>query len=332
MAEYVRPQQRLAGRIEIVEYDERWPSLYAREEERLRRVLGDRVARLEHCGSTSVPGLPAKPLIDIALEVPNTREEAAYVDDLEAAGYPLTIREPDWFEHRLFRRLDANVNLHVFPRGCSEVDRMLIFRDWLRAYEPDRELYARAKRELAERDWEYVQDYADAKTEVVTEIARRALVGAAARENAEWCELPERADGFWFSRERTPPYYPDAVTLRPGVDVSEILAAIDTSPGCSIKDSFDDLEAPGFRRLFRAHWLVGRRESLPEPRGPLQAIAHVSEHVTGLSNLQPGTPWAEAAAVACAVTGHGTIVGYEEAVPDGAESVGPLSVWTNEPA
>jgi GrpB-like predicted nucleotidyltransferase (UPF0157 family) len=326
MAEYVRPQQRLTSRIAIVEYDAEWPALYAREEERLRRVLGDRVVRLEHAGSTSVPGLPAKPLIDIVLEVPDTSDEGAYVDDLEAAGYPLTIREPEWFEHRLFKGPDTNVNLHVFPRACSEVDRMLIFRDWLRAYAPDRELYARAKRDLAARDWEYVQDYADAKTDVVMEIARHALVGAAARENAEWCALPEHGDGFRFSRVRTPQYFPDAVTLRPGVDVQDILAAIDTSPGCSIKDSFDDLEPPGFRRLFRAHWLVGRRETLP------QAAAHASEHVTGLYNLQREADWANAAAIACAQTGRGTVVGYERNVPAGAEAVGTLSVWTNEPA
>ena len=147
MTEYVRPQQRLAGRIEIAAYDERWPALYAREEERLRRVLGDRIVRLEHAGSTSVPGLPAKPLIDIVLEVPDTRDEAAYVPDLEGAGYPLTIREPGWFGHRLFKGPDTNVNLHVFSRGCEEIERMTRFRDWLRTNDRDRELYLRTKRE-----------------------------------------------------------------------------------------------------------------------------------------------------------------------------------------
>jgi len=229
--EYVQPRPRLQGRIELAEYDPSWPELYAREEERLRRVLGDRIARLAHAGSTSAPGLPAKPIVDIVLEVPDTRDEAAYVAPLEAAGYTLTIREPSWYEHRLFKGPDTNIDLHVFPRACSEVDRMLIFRDWLRTYEPDRDRYLRAKRELAARDWEYVQDYADAKSEVVGEIMRRALVGAAARENAEWCELPERGDGFWFSRVRTRPYYPDAVTLVPGVEVNAILAVIDASSG-----------------------------------------------------------------------------------------------------
>lgn len=137
-------------------------------------MLDDRVVRIEHTGSTSVPGLPAKPIIDIALEVPDSADEPAYVPDLEAAGYPLRIREPDWFEHRLFKGPDTNVNLHVFSAGCEEVDRMILFRDWLRENTADRELYAATKRDLAARDWKYVQQYADAKTAVVQEILARA--------------------------------------------------------------------------------------------------------------------------------------------------------------
>jgi GrpB-like predicted nucleotidyltransferase (UPF0157 family) len=166
--------RRLTEPIEIREYDPEWPRLYEREEGRIRSVLGDRVARIEHAGSTSVPGLPAKPIVDIALEVPNSADEAAYVPDMEAAGYIVQIREPEWFEHRVFKGPDTNVNLHTFTAGCEEVDRMLLFRDHLRANAADRELYATAKRELATHDWKYVQQYADAKTAVVQEIAERA--------------------------------------------------------------------------------------------------------------------------------------------------------------
>ena len=166
--------QPLAGRIEIRDYDPAWPELYAREAERIRGVLGDRVVRLEHAGSTSVPRLPAKPVIDIVLEVPDSADEPRYLPEVEGAGYVLRIREPDWFEHRLFKGPDTNINLHVFSAGCVETERMLVFRDWLRGNEGDRDLYARAKRELAPRDWKYVQQYADAKTAVVTEILARA--------------------------------------------------------------------------------------------------------------------------------------------------------------
>jgi GrpB-like predicted nucleotidyltransferase (UPF0157 family) len=164
-----------AGRIELADYDPEWPSLFEHEAERIRRILGERVLRIEHTGSTSVPGLPAKPIIDITLEVPDSTDEAAYVVPLEAAGYRLTIREPDWYEHRLLKGPDTNINLHVFSQGCEETERMVAFRDWLREHDADRELYERAKRELARREWKYVQNYADAKTEVVREILARAL-------------------------------------------------------------------------------------------------------------------------------------------------------------
>ena len=141
--------QLLTRSVEIHEYDPEWPRLYAREEERIRSVLGDRVVRLEHAGSTSVPTLPAKPIIDIVLEVPDSSDEPSYVPDLEAAGYRVVIREPEWYEHRVFKGPDTNVNLHTFTAGCEEVDTMLLFRDHLRESAEDRELYARTKRELA---------------------------------------------------------------------------------------------------------------------------------------------------------------------------------------
>jgi GrpB-like predicted nucleotidyltransferase (UPF0157 family) len=167
-------RQTLRGKIELVEYDPRWPALYAREERRIRSILGDRALRIEHTGSTSVPGLPAKPIVDIVLEVPDAADEDRYVADLEAAGYVLAIRESDWLEHRLFKGPDTNVNLHVFSAGCPETDKMVLLRDRLRSNAEDRELYARTKRALAARDWKYVQQYADAKTEVVQEILARA--------------------------------------------------------------------------------------------------------------------------------------------------------------
>jgi len=167
----------LAGPIELREYDPRWPTLYAEHAGRLREALGERVARVEHVGSTSVPGLAAKPVIDIALEVPDSADEPAYTGDLEAAGYLLRAREPDWFEHRLLHTTGRDVNLHVFSAGCPETDRMAMFRDWLRTNDADRELYLRTKRELAARDWKYMQQYADAKTGVIKEIMARAMAG-----------------------------------------------------------------------------------------------------------------------------------------------------------
>ncbi|MCP3803676.1 GrpB family protein [Allokutzneria sp. A3M-2-11 16] len=160
--------------ITLAEYDPEWPRLFEREARRLRSLLGDTLVLAEHAGSTSVPGLAAKPIIDMVVAVADSADEAAYVPRLEAAGYRLSVREPEWFEHRLFKGPDTNINLHVFSPGCSEIDRMVRFRDHLRTHDEDRELYERTKRELARRTWKYVQNYADAKTEVIQEIMRRA--------------------------------------------------------------------------------------------------------------------------------------------------------------
>ena len=130
--------------------------------------------RIEHVGSTSVPGLAAKPIIDMLLVVPDPADEPSYVPALEAAGYRLHIREPHWFEHRMLRGGGTELNLHVLPPGCSEIERMTGFRDHLRSNAEDRELYERTKRELAAQVWAYGQNYADAKTEVIDEIAARA--------------------------------------------------------------------------------------------------------------------------------------------------------------
>ena len=165
----------LSGRISIVDYDARWPELFAREAGRIRSVLGGAALRLEHAGSTSVPGLAAKPVIDLVLVVADSSEEDSYGPALIGAGYVLRIREPGWYEHRVFKGPDTDINLHVFSQGCPEIDRMLLFRDWLRESADDHDLYERTKRALAEKDWEYVQNYADAKMEVINEIISRAL-------------------------------------------------------------------------------------------------------------------------------------------------------------
>ena len=151
--------------------------MFAREAERIARVLGNATAKIEHVGSTSVRGLAAKPIIDIVLEVSDSSNEPTYVAPLEANGYELRIREPDWWEHRVLKGPDTDINLHVFTVGCAEVQRMIAFRDHLRENRSDRELYEATKRELASRDWAYIQNYADAKTDVIDEIVSRAVTG-----------------------------------------------------------------------------------------------------------------------------------------------------------
>jgi GrpB-like predicted nucleotidyltransferase (UPF0157 family) len=161
-------------KVLIVDYNAAWPDLFRSEAKKVSSVLGTRALQIEHTGSTSVPNLAAKPIIDMLLVVKDSADENAYVPDLERAGYTLRIREPAWHEHRMFKGPDTDINLHVFSSGCREIERILLFRDWLRENAADRALYARTKLALAQSDWKYVQNYADAKTGVIEEVLRRA--------------------------------------------------------------------------------------------------------------------------------------------------------------
>jgi GrpB-like predicted nucleotidyltransferase (UPF0157 family) len=159
--------------VALAEADPSWPEVFASEQRRIQRALSVVAMEIHHVGSTAIPEMPAKPTVDIVLVVADPTDEPSYVPTLESIGYELRIREPDWYEHRLLRRPPAEVNLHVFGHGCSEVDRMLRFRDHLRAHPADRLEYADAKRDLAARNWPTVQHYANAKTEVISRILER---------------------------------------------------------------------------------------------------------------------------------------------------------------
>lgn len=169
----------LSSPIYVANYDPEWPQMFEQHAARIRNALGDSALRIEHVGSTSVPDLPAKPIIDIVLVVAESHNERLYVAALETAGYRLHLKEPGWYEHRMFKGPEDRVNLHVFSFGCPEIERMVRFRNWLRVSKDDRELYARTKRNLAEQEWKYTQNYADAKSEVIEEIMSRARRAAA---------------------------------------------------------------------------------------------------------------------------------------------------------
>ncbi|MDN5855746.1 MAG: GrpB family protein, partial [Actinomycetia bacterium] len=118
---YLLGQEILNGPMRLDPYNPEWPRWFDLEEQRVRDALGDRVVRLEHIGSTSVPGLTAKPIIDMLLVVADPADEQSYVADLERAGYVLHIREPDWHEHRLFKRPHGtDLHLHVHPPSSPE--------------------------------------------------------------------------------------------------------------------------------------------------------------------------------------------------------------------
>jgi GrpB-like predicted nucleotidyltransferase (UPF0157 family) len=171
----------LNDRIRLVAYDASWPSMFALAADKVRAALSAKALLIEHVGSTTVPDLSAKPIIDMVLAVEDSADEGSYVPLLEAEGFTLRAREPDWFQHRflVLRSGDQRWQLHVFSAGCEEVERMVAFRDWLRAHDSDRRLYESTKMALAARTWRHVQNYADAKSDVVRQILERTRSGSA---------------------------------------------------------------------------------------------------------------------------------------------------------
>ncbi len=166
----------LVGGIEkrelvLADYDPAWVSRFDDHEARIRSALGATALAVEHIGSTSVPGLAAKPIIDILVTVPDITAEEDYVEPLIAAGYVLRVREPG---HRLVRTQDRDVHVHLLEPDDPAAADYLLLRDRLRADGSDRALYERTKRELARQDWPDMNAYADAKTGVIEEIKQRA--------------------------------------------------------------------------------------------------------------------------------------------------------------
>jgi GrpB-like predicted nucleotidyltransferase (UPF0157 family) len=167
--------------VRIADPDASWPEWYAELATRIRAALGWRVLVLQHVGSTSVPGLVAKPIIDLDLVVADPDDESGYVPALEAAGFELRVREPWWYGHRMLRAAVPPGNLHVFGYDSPEPVRHRIFRDWLRGNPDEVERYAQAKREAARAAnaaGEHVMQYNARKERVVREIYHRAFVAA----------------------------------------------------------------------------------------------------------------------------------------------------------
>ncbi|HJT33383.1 MAG TPA: GrpB family protein [Pirellulales bacterium] len=164
-------------RIEIVDYNPRWPALFNAQAAVIAQALDDVALRIEHIGSTAVPGLAAKAIIDVLLVVANSADEPSYLSAMLAVGYELRVREPDFHEHRMLRTPARDVHIHVFSSGASEIDRYLIFRDRLRSNAEDRRRYEATKRKLATQPWSDMNAYAEAKTEVIESILAAARVG-----------------------------------------------------------------------------------------------------------------------------------------------------------
>jgi GrpB-like predicted nucleotidyltransferase (UPF0157 family) len=157
--------------IVVEDPDPAWADRYATVAAALRGALRDLVLGLEHVGSTSVPDLAAKAIVDVDLTIADTEDESRYVPALEELGYVLVLREPWWHGHRMLVDAEEDVHLHVWPQGSPEVIRHRLLRDWLRTHDDDRELYASTKRRLVREAAD--GDYTMAKSEVIDAIFER---------------------------------------------------------------------------------------------------------------------------------------------------------------
>ncbi|MFG1603203.1 GrpB family protein [Actinoplanes sp. NPDC049265] len=159
--------------IVIEEYDPAWPRRFEEFRAVIVGALGEQVLGIEHVGSTSVPGLPAKPIIDIDVLVADTGDESRYLPPLEAAGFRLLLREPWWYGHRMLIDDVEDLHLHVWPPDSPEAVRHRLFRDWLRTHPEDRDRYAETKRRVSHETAERPGDYTLAKNEVIDQIFDR---------------------------------------------------------------------------------------------------------------------------------------------------------------
>jgi GrpB-like predicted nucleotidyltransferase (UPF0157 family) len=157
--------------IAVVDYDPSWPDRFQRHKTRITAALGPTARRIEHIGSTAVPDLAAKPIVDIVVAIDNMGDDTSYGPALERAGYVLRVREEG---HQMFRTPELDVHIHIWPDESAEITRHLLFRDWLRFDLGDRRAYEELKRSLAQRDWEDMNHYANAKTALIADIMVRA--------------------------------------------------------------------------------------------------------------------------------------------------------------
>jgi GrpB-like predicted nucleotidyltransferase (UPF0157 family) len=157
--------------IVIEDYDAAWADRFAAASSSIRDVLGELIVDVDHVGSTSVPGLAAKPIVDIDLTLRDPADESCYVEALETLGYRLVVREPWWYGHRMLVSSTADINLHVWPPDAPEPVRHRLFRDWLRSHPEDPEWYASTKRHLASNT--APSAYSLAKNDVIDEIFAR---------------------------------------------------------------------------------------------------------------------------------------------------------------
>ena len=165
------------GTVRVVEYCDAWPALYDAEEKLLRKAGGDKIGRIAHHGSTAIPGMPAKPILDIVAEVESHEAMMEIIPALEAAGYVFHPEDPVPGRLLLAKLDQAGRVTHHLSLTETNSDfwhKMIIFRDHLLADDAARQAYCELKRDLADKYGDNRESYTSSKTEFVENILAQA--------------------------------------------------------------------------------------------------------------------------------------------------------------
>lgn len=160
--------------ISVVPYDPSWPEQFELEAAKIQQALGDNCIHIHHIGSTAVPGLDAKPVIDMIPVVKNIRTVDSCNEVMEALGYSVEGEFGTPFRRFFIKGGDQRThNIHVYEKGNPEIERHVTFRDHLRAHPDVAAEYAKLKQEVASKSPHDIVAYCNGKTEWVTEIERQ---------------------------------------------------------------------------------------------------------------------------------------------------------------
>lgn len=162
-------------RVEVTPYQEQWTRLFASEAEELKKIFGLQLVQIHHIGSTSIPGMAAKPVIDIMIEVSDINEVDRYNLEMESLGYEPK-GENGIPERRYFQKggNERSHHVHIYQTGNEQIDRHLQFRDYMIAHPEDAKQYSELKTSLAKQFPESIDDYIEGKDAFVKEMDRKA--------------------------------------------------------------------------------------------------------------------------------------------------------------
>ncbi len=159
---------------EVREYDSKWAETYEQEANRIKSLLGDKITRIEHIGSTSITELASKPIIDIVVEVPTSEDAESLIEPLATLGY-LSSKDISTERHFLKKGMPTQFHLSIcYGDKGSFFERQILFRDYLREHKEDRDEYATLKKDLLQKDPTGKSEYIGGKTDFVMRVLKKA--------------------------------------------------------------------------------------------------------------------------------------------------------------